>query len=133
MTLTPTTASYSVGKGEFYTVEAFWVEYNKEEGYFEETDDERVEILEDYYVEEINGAMGDYVENLVKEVKEGGFTVPDGKFVKIYFYGRRHCDFTYNHEESYYEEVEYGDTCMAQEEFIYDGNSVFIESFYNPQ
>ena len=133
MTLTPTTATYSVGKGEFYTVESFWVEYNKEEGYFEETDDERVEILEDYYVEEINGAMGDYVEDLVKEAKEGGFTVPDGKFVKIYFYGRRHCDFTYNHEESYYEEVEYGDTCMAQEEFIYDGNSVFIESFYNPQ
>ena len=133
MTLTPTTATYSVGKGEFYTVEAFWVEYNKEEGYFEETDDERVEILEDYYVEEINGAIGDYVEKLVSEAQEGGFTVPEGKFVKIYFYGRRYRDFTYNHEESYYEEVEYGDTCMAQEEFIYDGNSVFIESFYNPQ
>ena len=133
MTLTPTTATYSVGKGEFYTVEAFWVEYNEDGEYFEETDNERVEILEDYYVEEINGAIGDYVEKLVSEAQEGGFTVPEGKFVKIYFYGRRHCDFTYNHEEGYYEEVEYGDTCMAQEEFIYDGNSVFIESFYNPQ
>ena len=112
------TSYYEAKKGEFYTVEAYNVTWNEEEQEWEEGD--RFEAIDTYYVQEIDtyGIM-EYLNKLIEEVE-----LEDNQTVKVVFVPRRWAQFTYNHRDEHYEEVEYGDPCMGHEEYICEGQDV---------
>ena len=114
--------SYSVGKGEFWTIEAFEFDVNEalEDGYI--TEGERYEDIDTYYCESVNDiALDDFVGDLIDTYQ------PD-TIIRINCVPRRYADFIYNHDEEYFEEVtDYGEDCLGGIEMVYDGNKLMSE------
>ena len=112
------TSYYEAKKGEFYTVEAFNVTWDYEEEAWVEG--ERFEDIDTYYVEEIeNYGINEFIEKLLEEVG-----LEDNQTIRIDFVPRKYAQFTYNHKNEHYEEVEYGDSCMGVEEYVCEANEV---------
>ncbi len=108
----------SLGKGELYTIEAFYIELAND-GSGEYTEGDRCEDIDEKYTEQINGDLDTYVRHLA-------FTSNIDSPVIIYAFPRRWAEGVYIEEdgEGYYELEDFGDVCMGQEEYFYNGETL---------
>ena len=111
-----TETKLELSKGEFYTIEAFYItDIDGDE--YEEGD--RCEDIDEYYVESFNGDLDTFVKKLAEEslVEEP---------VIIYAFPRRWAEGRYIEVENcsgYFEMDDYGDVCMGQDAYFYNGKT----------
>ena len=111
---TTMTETLELGKGEFYTIEAFYFEL--EDGYFYET--EACESVDTYWCEQVGGTLDQYIRdecynNLTKDDRVMVSVVP-----------RRYATFVDGLLD------EYGDSCMGQEDYIWNGTKLITQEEY---
>ena len=112
------TETLELGKGEFFTIEAF--EFEFEDGYFYEG--ERCEAVDCYWHEHTIFDGCDTLDEYVKCVCESELTEDD--HVRVSVIPRRYATFVDGLLE------EYGDDCLGREDYIWTGSELITEEEY---
>ena len=108
------TETLELGKGEFYTIEAFYFEL--EDGYFYET--EACESVDTYWCEQVGGTLDQYI----RDECYNNLTEDDRVMVSVV--PRRYATFVDGLLD------EYGDSCMGQEDYIWNGTKLITQEEY---
>ena len=112
------TETLELGKGEFYTIEAFYFEL--EDGCFYET--ELYEAVDCYWHEHTIFDNCDTLDEYVKHICETNLTEDDRVMVSVV--PRRYAIFVDGLLD------EYGDSCMGQEDYIWNGTKLITQEEY---
>ena len=115
--LTTLQSTFRTEKGYFATIEGFIAPVDDPDNI-----SERFDRMDTYWVHFINGDLLPYLKEALDLYAP---ELEEGFLLRIEVCWRRHCEFTYNFEEKYYDEVEYGDSC-SEEKFYWPGGDTEI-------